>query len=79
MHRQPIVRGDVEAARGRADVIVEGEYTFGMQDQAFLGPESGLAVPCEDGGVDLYVATQWLHSDLRQIAPSSDCPRRRSA
>ncbi|MFI9819477.1 xanthine dehydrogenase family protein molybdopterin-binding subunit [Streptomyces sp. NPDC052013] len=74
VHRQPIVRGDVEEARGRADVIVEGEYTFGMQDQAFLGPESGLAVPEEDGGVHLYIATQWLHSDLRQIAPVLGLP-----
>ncbi|MEU5462937.1 xanthine dehydrogenase family protein molybdopterin-binding subunit [Streptomyces althioticus] len=74
VHRQPIVRGDVEAARGRAHVIVEGEYTFGMQDQAFLGPESGLAVPEEDGGVHLYIATQWLHSDLRQIAPVLGLP-----
>ncbi|MFF8539054.1 xanthine dehydrogenase subunit D [Streptomyces werraensis] len=74
VHRQPIVRGDVTAARGRADVIVEGEYTFGMQDQAFLGPESGLAVPEEDGGVHLYIATQWLHSDLRQIAPVLGLP-----
>ncbi|WP_329269350.1 xanthine dehydrogenase family protein molybdopterin-binding subunit [Streptomyces sp. NBC_01451] len=74
VHRQPIVRGDVEAARARADFIVTGEYTFGMQDQAFLGPESGLAVPAEDGGVDLYIATQWLHSDLRQIAPVLGLP-----
>ncbi len=74
VHRQPIVRGDVAEARKRADVIVEGEYVFGMQDQAFLGPESGLAVPAEDGGVDLYVATQWLHSDLRQIAPVLGLP-----
>ncbi|WP_428935669.1 xanthine dehydrogenase family protein molybdopterin-binding subunit [Streptomyces sp. ACT015] len=69
VHRQPIVRGDVTEARKRADVVVRGEYRFGMQDQAFLGPESGLAVPEEDGGVHLYIATQWLHSDLRQIAP----------
>ncbi|MFK0233131.1 xanthine dehydrogenase subunit D [Streptomyces vinaceus] len=74
VHRQPIIRGNVEEARKRADVIVEGEYVFGMQDQAFLGPESGLAVPSEDGGVDLYVATQWLHSDLRQIAPVLGLP-----
>ncbi|MFF3274571.1 xanthine dehydrogenase family protein molybdopterin-binding subunit [Streptomyces chrestomyceticus] len=74
VHRQPIVRGDAEAAARRADVIVTGEYVFGMQDQAFLGPESGLAVPGEDGGVDLYVATQWLHSDLRQIAPVLGLP-----
>ncbi|MFI7674721.1 xanthine dehydrogenase subunit D [Actinophytocola sp. NPDC049390] len=50
-----------------ADVVVTGEYTVGMQDQAFLGPESGLAVPAEDGGVDLYIATQWLHADQRQL------------
>ncbi|MFJ1665256.1 xanthine dehydrogenase family protein molybdopterin-binding subunit [Streptomyces bottropensis] len=74
VHRQPVIRGDVAAARERADVIVEGEYVFGMQDQAFLGPESGLAVPAEDGGVDLYVATQWLHADLSQIAPVLGLP-----
>lgn len=62
------------AAAARADVIVTGDYVFGMQDQAFLGPESGLAVPAEDGGVDLYVATQWLHSDLRQMAPVLGLP-----
>ncbi|MGC9380018.1 xanthine dehydrogenase family protein molybdopterin-binding subunit [Streptomyces sp. MH13] len=74
VHRQPIVRGDADGAAARADVIVKGEYYFGMQDQAFLGPESGLAVPSEDGGVELYVATQWLHSDLRQIAPVLGLP-----
>ncbi|PPS84082.1 xanthine dehydrogenase family protein molybdopterin-binding subunit [Streptomyces sp. MH60] len=74
VHRQPIVRGDATAAAERAEVIVEGDYSFGMQDQAFLGPESGLAVPGEDGGVDLYIATQWLHSDLRQIAPVLGLP-----
>ena len=54
----------------RADVVIRGDYQAGMQDQAFLGPESGLAVPAEDGGVDLYVATQWLHVDRDQVAAS---------
>ncbi|MEZ5093496.1 xanthine dehydrogenase subunit D [Nocardioides sp.] len=57
--------GDPEAT---AEVVVTGEYEVGMQDQAFLGPESGLAVPAPDGGVDLYVATQWLHVDRGQVA-----------
>ncbi|MQT03039.1 xanthine dehydrogenase subunit D [Streptomyces jumonjinensis] len=74
VHRQPIVRGDAAAAAERAEVIVRGEYVFGMQDQAFLGPESGLAIPCDDGGVELYIATQWLHSDLAQIAPVLGLP-----
>jgi xanthine dehydrogenase D subunit len=50
-----------------ADVVVSGDYRVGMQDQAFLGPESGLAVPDDVGGIDLHVATQWLHVDQRQI------------
>ncbi len=57
-----------------APVVVTGEYEVGMQDQAFLGPESGLAVPAEDGGVDLYIATQWLHADREQIAPCLGLP-----
>ena len=51
----------------QAEVVVSGSYSVGMQDQAFLGPEAGLAVPDGVGGVDLYVATQWLHVDQRQI------------
>jgi xanthine dehydrogenase D subunit len=50
-----------------AEVVVSGDYHVGMQDQAFLGPEAGLAVPDDVGGVDLYVATQWLHVDQRQV------------
>jgi CO/xanthine dehydrogenase Mo-binding subunit len=59
---------------GEADVVFTGEYAVGMQDQAFLGPESGLAVPAEDGGVDLFISTQWLHVDRDQVAASLDLP-----
>jgi xanthine dehydrogenase D subunit len=66
--------GDPEAAEAQADVIVSGEYEIGMQDQAFLGPESGLAVPDGQGGVDLYISTQWLHVDQDQLAESLSLP-----
>jgi xanthine dehydrogenase D subunit len=69
---QPVRRGDPDTAT--ADVTVVGYYEVGMQDQAMLGPESGLAVPAPDGGVDLYVATQWLHVDQAQIAPCLGLP-----
>lgn len=59
----------------QADVWVDGYYETGMQDQAILGPESGLAIPAEDGGIDLYVATQWLHVDQEQIAPCLALPK----
>src|SRR5438309_9745600 len=51
-----------------ADIVVKGEYEIGMQDQAPLGPESGLAIPDGEGGVDLHIATQWLHIDQKQLA-----------
>src|SRR5216110_1358191 len=51
-----------------AEVVVEGTYEIGMQDQAPLGPESGLAIPDGEGGVDLHIATQWLHVDQQQLA-----------
>jgi CO/xanthine dehydrogenase Mo-binding subunit len=60
LHGNPDVRGEV---------VVEGSYEVGSQDQAFLGPESGLAVPDGAGGIDIYVATQWLHVDREQVAP----------
>jgi CO/xanthine dehydrogenase Mo-binding subunit len=66
-----IVHGDPDAT---ADVVVEGFYELGIQDQAFLGPESGLAVPDGEGGVDIYVATQWLHVDREQVAPCLGLP-----
>ena len=65
--RHMVIRhGDPETD---GDVTVDGVYELGSQDQAFLGPESGLCVPDGEGGVDIYVATQWLHVDRDQIAP----------
>jgi xanthine dehydrogenase D subunit len=58
-----------------APVVASLDFEVGMQDQAFLGPESGLAVPAEDGGVDLYVATQWLHVDQRQVCQVLGLPK----
>ncbi|MGW5684687.1 xanthine dehydrogenase family protein molybdopterin-binding subunit [Nonomuraea sp. NPDC003754] len=74
---QPVRMGDVEAAKAAAEVVVTGTFEVGIQDQAFLGPESGLAVPAEDGGIDLYVATQWMHNDLKQIGPCLGLPESR--
>jgi len=71
LRRVPVRTGDPHAT---ADVVVTGQYEVGMQDQAFLGPESGLAVPAEDGGVDLYIATQWLHVDRKQVAACLGLP-----
>jgi len=66
-----IAHGDPEA---NGDVAVEGYYETAMQDNAPLGPEGALAIPAPDGGIDLYVNTQWLHVDRQQIAPCLGLP-----
>lgn len=69
---QRIVTGDQSLV---GEIQVEGTYEIGMQDQAFLGLEAALAVPDSGGdGVELYIATQWLHEDRKQIAACLDMP-----
>ena len=63
-HRIRCRRGPQDA---QGQVVVEGYYEVGMQDQAPLGTESGLAIPDDRGGVDLHIATQWTHVDHEQI------------
>ncbi len=75
LRHQRIVHGDPDAT---GDVVVEGTYELGMQDQAFLGLEAAYAVPDSGGGgVDLHVATQWLHEDRGQIAACLGLPDER--
>ena len=64
-----IRRGDPDSA---GTVVVEGFYETATQDQAPLGPEAGLAIPDGQGGLDLYVTTQWVHVDHRQIVACLD-------
>ncbi len=72
IRHQRIVRGDTSVI---GDVVVEGTYEIGMQDQAFLGLEAALAIPDPGGkGVELHVATQWLHEDRHQIAACLGLP-----
>ena len=65
--RLRIRRGDQDL---RGSVVVEGEYEVGMQDQAPLGTEAGLAIPDGQGGVDLYATSQYVHIDHEQVVAS---------
>jgi xanthine dehydrogenase D subunit len=65
--RMRIRRGDQDVT---GEVIIEGTYEVGMQDQAPLGTEAGLAVPDGSGGVDLYATSQFVHIDQEQVVAS---------
>lgn len=72
IRHQRIITGDQNL---QGEIIVEAIYEMGMQDQAFLGLEAALAIPDSGGaGVEMFVATQWLHEDQKQIAACLDLP-----
>ena len=52
-----IDKGTLEKGMAAADVIVEGEYRAGHQEQLYIEPNGVVAVP-ENGGVTLYGSLQ---------------------
>ena len=56
--RIAIEKGDVDAGLAKADVIVEGEYRTGHQEQLYIEPNGVIAVPEPDGGVTVHGSMQ---------------------
>ncbi|HKH70982.1 MAG TPA: xanthine dehydrogenase family protein molybdopterin-binding subunit [Vicinamibacterales bacterium] len=52
-----IDKGQLDRGMAEADLIVEGEYRAGHQEQLYIEPNGVVAVP-EDGGVTLYGSLQ---------------------
>ncbi len=53
-----------------ADVVVTRRYEIGVQDQGILAPAAALAIPAEDGGIDLHVETSSPAADRDQVCAS---------
>ncbi len=63
-----IKRGDVDPALASSAHVVTETFRTQFIEHAFLEPESSLAVPQEDGSVDVYSQGQGIWEDRRQIA-----------
>ena len=64
-----IESGQVEAALAAADVVLEGEYRVGHQEQLYIENNAMIAVPTEGGGVTVTGSLQcpyYLHSALKR-------------
>jgi CO/xanthine dehydrogenase Mo-binding subunit len=77
LHSVRLHHGDVETGFAAADVIIEGAYRTPLVDHAVLQPEAGLAHLDSEGRVNLWVATQWVDEDRRQIAEALAIPKER--
>jgi CO/xanthine dehydrogenase Mo-binding subunit len=62
-----IVHGDVDAALASADLVVEGTYRVGHQEQLYLEPQAMIAIPRPDGGITIHGSLQcpyYVHTAL---------------
>jgi CO/xanthine dehydrogenase Mo-binding subunit len=60
-------RGDVERAFSSAEVIIEGEYETGAQEQLYIEPNGMLAVAGDESGVTVWGSMQcpyYVHKAL---------------
>lgn len=63
-----IKTGDIEKGFKDAFYIAENWYNTQMTEHAFLQPEATVAKPTKDGGIEVYVATQYPHYDREEVA-----------
>ncbi|HEY8199255.1 MAG TPA: xanthine dehydrogenase family protein molybdopterin-binding subunit [Candidatus Limnocylindrales bacterium] len=69
-------KGDLEAGFAEAEVVVEGTYRVGHQEQLYIENQAMIAVPREDGGMTVTGSLQcpyYVHKALkRALALDSD-------
>jgi CO/xanthine dehydrogenase Mo-binding subunit len=73
--RIAIDKGDMAAGFRLADVVVEGEYRTGHQEQLYIEPNGVIAVPQEGGGVTVYGSLQcpyYVHRALKVLLDLPD-------
>ena len=65
-----VTRGDVDAAIATAEVIVEGEYETGAQEQLYIEPNGMVATASPADGVTVWGSMQcpyYIHKALKAI------------
>jgi CO/xanthine dehydrogenase Mo-binding subunit len=70
-----IAKGDLSTGFAAADLVVEGEYRTGHQEQLYIETNGVLAVPEEDGGVTVYGSMQcpyYVHRALKVLLDLPD-------
>ena len=64
-----LTTGDPDAAFAAADLVLEGEYRVGHQEQLYIENNAMIAVPQDDGGVIVHGSLQcpyYVHTALKR-------------
>jgi CO/xanthine dehydrogenase Mo-binding subunit len=70
-----IASGDLDAGFAEADLILEGVYRVGHQEQLYIENNAMIAVPREDGGVAVHGSLQcpyYIHKALKRALLLND-------
>jgi CO/xanthine dehydrogenase Mo-binding subunit len=70
-----ITSGDVQGGLATADFVLEGEYRVGHQEQLYIENNAMIAVPREDGGVEVHGSLQcpyYIHKALKRALRLTD-------
>ena len=64
-----LAKGDVEAGLAEAELVIEGTYRVGHQEQLYIENNAMIAVPRSDGGVTIHGSMQcpyYIHKALKR-------------
>ncbi len=70
-----IGRGDIDLGFGEADLVVEGTYRVGHQEQLYIENQAMIAIPRPDGGVTVHGSCQcpyYIHRALKRSLELTD-------
>jgi len=74
-----VAQGDLDAGFRSADLILEGEYRVGHQEQLYIENQAMIAVPGEDGGMVIHGSMQcpyYIHKALKRALKLSSVQAR---
>ena len=64
-----VEKGDVEAGLATAELVIDGEYRVGHQEQLYIENNAMIAVPRPDGGITIYGSMQcpyYVHKAMKR-------------
>jgi CO/xanthine dehydrogenase Mo-binding subunit len=70
-----ISRGDLDAGFAQAELVIEGTYRVGHQEQLYIENQAMIAVPHADGGVTVHGSCQcpyYIHRALKRSLNLTD-------
>jgi CO/xanthine dehydrogenase Mo-binding subunit len=70
-----LAKGDVESGLAAADLVIEGEYRVGHQEQLYIENQAMIAVPRPDGGIEIHGSMQcpyYIHGALKRALNLTD-------